>query len=90
MADDSTIDVLKRIDRNISALLAITIDRHLRETDLAKPRPRSMDRMLSDVGLTQGEVAKLLGKTPQAVSQVLASESRSKSKKVQSSSNGGS
>jgi hypothetical protein len=74
---DELADTLKRIDRNIAALLAINVDRHLRESDLAKPRPRSIDRMLSDVGLTDSEIGILLGKTRQAVGQVLAKDAKS-------------
>jgi hypothetical protein len=64
-------------------VLAITVDRHLRDTDLAKPRPRSIDRMLADLGLTGAEIAKLLGKTPQAVSIALSKDKQTvKSKKA--------
>ena len=64
-------------------MLAITVDRHLRDTDLAKPRPRSIDRMLADLGLTGAEIAKLLGKTPQAVSIALSKDKQTvKSKKA--------
>jgi hypothetical protein len=71
-------ETLQRIDRNLAALLAITVDRHIRETDLAKPRPRSIDQMLSDVGISNTEIAKLLGKSPQAVSQVLSKKASKK------------
>ncbi|MEO6701022.1 MAG: hypothetical protein ABI140_14795 [Jatrophihabitantaceae bacterium] len=71
MSDEAVLDALKRIDTKLGALLVIAVDAHLRNTDLAKPRPRSIDRMLVDVGLSQGEVARLLGKSTQAVGQVL-------------------
>src|ERR1700689_1281086 len=74
---DETLAVLKRLDATLSALLAIAIDQHLRDTGLAQPRPRSIDRMLVDAGLTASEVARLLGKSPQAVSQVLARDGKS-------------
>lgn len=74
---DETLDLLKRLDTKVSALLAILIDGYLRDTGLAQPRPRSIDRMLVDVGLTGSEVARLLGKSPQAVSQVLARDGKS-------------
>jgi hypothetical protein len=73
---DEMLAVLKRLDTKLSALLAILVDQHLRDTGLAQPRPRSIDRMLVDVGLTGAEVARLLGKSPQAVSQVLAKDSK--------------
>jgi hypothetical protein len=73
MNDDILVE-LKKTNRLLSALLTITVDRHLRDTDLAKPRPRSIDRMLADIGLQGNEIAKLLGKTPQAVSNALAKE----------------
>ena len=70
--NEDILNELKKLNRNISALLAISVDRHLRDTDLAKPRPRSIDRMLADLGLTGAEIAKLLGKTPAAVSIALS------------------
>lgn len=73
---------LQKTNRMLNAMLAITVDRHIRDTDLAKPRPRSIDRMLSDNGLSNTEIAKLLGKSPQAVGQVLGAESGAKNKGV--------
>lgn len=64
--------MLERIDKRLAAILAILLDQHLRSTDLAKPRPRSIDRLLTDVGLSGVEIGRLLGKSPQAVSQALA------------------
>jgi hypothetical protein len=74
---DETLEVLKRIETKLSALLGIVVDQHLRATDIAKPRPRTVDRMLTDVGLTGVEIGRLLGKTPQAVSQVLTKDGKS-------------
>lgn len=79
--DDEILNELKKINRMLSALLAITVDQHLRGTDLAKPRPRSIDRMLTDVGLAGVEVARLLGKTPQAVSNALSTDNKLAAKK---------
>lgn len=82
MSED-ILNELKKLNRNVSAMLAITVDRHLRDTDLAKPRPRSIDRMLADLGLSGAEIAKLLGKTPQAVSIALSKDKQTtKSKKT--------
>lgn len=84
MSED-VLNELKKLNRNVSAMLAITVDRHLRDTDLAKPRPRSVDRMLADLGLSGSEIAKLLGKTPQAVSIALSKDKQAtKSKKTDS------
>ncbi|WP_427894057.1 hypothetical protein ACQHIV_13055 [Kribbella sp. GL6] len=78
MSDELT-DRLDRIDRVLSSLLAITVDQYLRTTpDLAKPRPRTIDRMLADAGLRHQEIAAVLGKTRQAVSQILASDGKAK------------
>ena len=81
--NEDMLNELKKLNRNVSAMLAITVDRHLRDTDLAKPRPRSIDRMLADLGLTGAEIAKLLGKTPQAVSIALSKDKQTvKNKKA--------
>lgn len=81
--NEDILNELNKLNRNVSAVLAITVDRHLRDTDLAKPRPRSIDRMLADLGLTGAEIAKLLGKTPQAVSIALSKDKQTvRSKKA--------
>jgi hypothetical protein len=67
---------LERIDAKLAALLAISVDRYLRETGIARPKPRSIDRMLSDVGLNASDIASLLGKTERAVYKVLQEEQR--------------
>jgi DNA-binding transcriptional ArsR family regulator len=73
---DPLVETLERIDQKLSALLAITVDQHLRATDIAKPRPRTIDRLLDDVGLSGAEIGRLLGKSPQAVSQALARDGK--------------
>lgn len=80
--NEDVLNELKKNNRLLYALLAITVDQHIRGTDLAKPRPRSIDRMLTDVGLTGVEIAKLLGKTPQAVSNALMTDGKTKKTKV--------
>lgn len=82
--NEQILEELRKSNRMISALLTITLDQHLRNSDLAKPRPRSIDRMLTDIGLSGVEISKLLGKTPQAVSNALAADSKAV-KKVKSS-----
>lgn len=67
--------LLEAIDTKLAALLALVTHRILMDdAELAKPRPRSIDRILHDAGMSQGEIANLLGKTPQAVSYMLAKE----------------
>lgn len=73
MSSFETAERLQAIDSKLSALLAITIHRTLiDDPELASPRPRSIDRLLSDAGLSQKEIAALLGKSASAVSQMLS------------------
>lgn len=69
-----------RSERILAALLAISVDNYLRETGIAKPKPRSIDRMLSDVGLAADEIASVLGKTERAVYLQLASDKKASKK----------
>ena len=62
------------------AQLTIQIDQYIRETGVARPKPRSIDKMLSDVGVKTADIAHLLGKTERAVNMQLASDSKSKKK----------
>lgn len=72
MDESQLIRLLRAIDAKLGALLAIHTYRLLvDEPDLAKPRRRSIDRLLHDAGLSQAEIGQILGKTQQAVSQVL-------------------
>jgi hypothetical protein len=76
---ETEIDLLKAIDRKLAALLAITLDSMLRNhPEIAKPRPRTLDRMLADVGVGAKEIAALLGKTEQAVYLQLAKDGKAK------------
>ncbi len=65
-------EVLNRIDAKLGALLAIALDEYLRETEVARPKPRSIDRLLTDAGLSTKEIAALLGKTDRAVQLAIA------------------
>jgi len=58
---------LERIDTKVTALLAIVLDAYLRETGVARPRERSVDKLLADAGLSASAIAGLLGKTERAV-----------------------
>ena len=72
MEESVDTQLLRAIDTKLGALVAIHTHRLLVEdADLAKPRPRSIDRLLSDVGLSQSEIGRILGKTRQAVGQAL-------------------
>jgi hypothetical protein len=74
LADESS----KRLEAKVSAILAIMVDRYLRETGVARPKVRSIDRMLTDVGLEAKDIAALLGKTERAVYLQLQAESKRK------------
>lgn len=67
-------DVLRSIDAKLSALLTLVLDGYLRQTGVARPKERSVDKMLSDVGLPAATIATLLGKTDRAVNLQLAAE----------------
>lgn len=69
-----------RLEAKVTALLAISVDQYLRETGLAKPRPRTIDKMLTDAGLSVKEVSSVLGKTEQAVYQALQSGDKKRPK----------
>lgn len=70
MADNA--DALTRIEARLNAILAILTEDLLRaHPELASPRPRSIDRILADAGLNQNEIADLLGKKQQSVSEQL-------------------
>lgn len=67
-------DLIRSIDGKLSALLTLVLDGYLRQTGVARPKERSVDKMLVDVGLSAATVAKLLGKTERAVHLQLAAE----------------
>jgi hypothetical protein len=60
-------EVLERIDAKLGAILSLILDSYLRETGIAQPKPRSVDRLLADAGLNTATIAKMLGKTERAV-----------------------
>jgi hypothetical protein len=62
-----TDEVLERIDAKLGAILSLILDSYLRETGIAQPKPRSVDRLLADAGLNTATIAKMLGKTERAV-----------------------
>ena len=69
---ESEHEVLQSIDSSLRALLALAVEQHLRTSpDLPDPRPRSIDKILFDSGFTVTENGDVLGKSKQAVSQML-------------------
>jgi ParB-like chromosome segregation protein Spo0J len=70
LAEEEIAAILQRIDKRLSVLVAIVLDQYLREV-AAKPKERSAEQVLADAGLTHQQIADLLGKTRQAVSQGL-------------------
>jgi hypothetical protein len=74
-------DVMRSIDAKLSALLALVLDGYLRQTGVARPKERSVDKMLSDVGLSAATIAKLLGKSDRAVHLQLAGKRAKKTSK---------
>ncbi len=81
MADPNR-DLLESIDAKLGGILVLLLDLYLRDTELAKPKARSVDQMLSDVGLANADIAALLGKTERAVRKRLAGSSKSKAKEA--------
>lgn len=63
------------------AQLTIHVDQYIRETGLARPKPRSIDKMLSDVGVKTSDISHLLGKTERAVNMQLALDTKAKKQK---------
>jgi hypothetical protein len=72
-------DLLRSIDAKLGAILTLTLDSYLRETALARPKERSVDKMLSDAGLSASTIAKMLGKTKRAVHLQIAEKKPKKS-----------
>ncbi len=62
------------------AQLSIEVDKYIRETGVARPKPRSIDQMLADVGLEPTDIGRILGKTGRAVYKQLATNSKSAKK----------
>jgi hypothetical protein len=75
---DRTTETLDRIDAKLGALLALVLDAHLRESGIARPKERSIDRLLTDAGLSPQTIAALLGKTDRAVNLALQREREDK------------
>jgi hypothetical protein len=72
---------LSQIDAKLTALLALFVDGYVRQTGLAKPKERSIDRILSDAGLSARQIGGLLGKTERAVHKQLEEKAKKPRKK---------
>lgn len=73
MDDTQVVEYLESIDAKLTALVSLQTHRILIEDEsLARPRPRSMDKMLHDAGLSQKQISAVLGKSVQAVGQMIA------------------
>lgn len=66
--------MLESIDGKLGAILVLLLDSYIRDTEIAKPKLRSVDKMLADAGLTTPQIAALLGKTERAVQMQLAAK----------------
>lgn len=60
-------DLIRSIDSKLTALLALYLDSYVRTTGIAQRKDRSIDRLLTDAGLSANTIAGLLGKTERAV-----------------------
>lgn len=72
---------MRSIDAKLGALLTLTLDGYLRQTGVARPKERSVDKMLADAGLSAVTIGKLLGKTERAVHLQLADAQKKKARK---------
>jgi hypothetical protein len=81
---------LSEIDSKLTALLALFLDGYLRQTGIAKPKERSIDRTLVDAGLSARTVAALLGKTERAVHlQLQREQTKKKPRRKKATATGG-
>lgn len=67
------------------AQLTINVERYIRETGIARPKMRSIDKMLSDVGIKTSDIADILGKTDRAVNMQIATDGKPKKSKTNKS-----
>lgn len=59
--------LFESFDAKLGAIPVLLLDTDIRDTGIAKPKARSVDKMLADAGLPTPEIAALLGKTDRAV-----------------------
>ena len=73
-------ELLTAIDAKLSGLLALAVDTYIRDTGIARPKARSIDKMLADAGIPASTIARLLGKTDRAVHLQLQNEGKKRTK----------
>jgi hypothetical protein len=66
------LDAVRSLETQVSALLALSVADRVAENPRAKPR--SLDRLLVDAGMTTATVATLLGKSQRAVQLAIAGD----------------
>ena len=69
-------ELLARIDAKLGALLALTVDQHLRSQGMGRAQPRAVELLLHDAGLSTADIATMLGKTQRAVQFTVAPPKR--------------
>jgi hypothetical protein len=75
--------LLRSIDTKLNAILALLAEGHLRAYGSQRQqRARSLDRILTDAGVSAREVGKLLGKTERAVHLALQAEKTGTTKRA--------
>lgn len=80
-------ELLRGIDQKLRALLALQVHQQLADKSGSSKKPRSLDVVLADAGLSAKEIATILGKTDRAVRLVLQGAKTAKSS-VEESGNG--
>jgi hypothetical protein len=69
--------LLKSLDAKLGALVALLADIHLRNYgSVRQQRVRSLDRILTDAGMSARDIGRLLGKTERAVHLSLQAEKK--------------
>lgn len=69
---------LRRIDAKIGALVALEVDRVLRETNAQGAGSQSLDQLLATAGYGTVEIASMLGRSQRAVQKALKNHSDGK------------
>jgi hypothetical protein len=76
------LELLKGIDEKLGALLTITLDSYVRSHGIAGARPKAIDQMLFDAGMSTAEIATLLNKTQRAVQKAVSTTKPTKAAKT--------
>jgi len=67
VSSSEEVELLRSIDAKLGALVTIMLDDYVRTHKVAGAKPKPIDQMLHDAGLSTAEIASLLGKTQRAV-----------------------